>query len=130
MARLGHPIRLRSRWAARSLVAASALFVAAPLAAQTAGPPDDLTALRDIVAAVSPERVEADIRRLAGFGTRHTLSDTLSDTRGIGAARRWIKAEFDEISAACGGCLEIFYQTSMVVGARRLPDTTAIVNVL
>src|SRR5690606_20640654 len=39
----------------------------------------------------------------------NTLSDTLSSTRGIGAARRWIKAQFDSISAACGGCLEVSY---------------------
>ena len=50
--------------------------------------------------------------------------------RGIGAARRWIKAQFDEISAACGGCLEVSYQTSYVGGTERIPDTTAVVNVL
>ena len=103
------------------------LSVGATDAAAQAG---DLDELRDIVAGVSAERVEADIRRLAGFGTRHTLSDTLSDTRGIGAARRWIKAEFDAISEACGGCLEVFYQTSLVGGTQRIPDTTAVVNVL
>ena len=97
---------------------------------RTTAPPSDLTVLRDIVAAVSSDRIEADVRRLAGFGTRHTLSDTLSDTRGIGAARRWIKAEFDRISEACGGCLEVFYQTSLVGGTRRIPDTVAVVNVI
>ncbi len=93
-------------------------------------PPADLPALRDIVAAVSAPRVEADIRTLAGFGTRHTLSDTVSRTRGIGAARRWIKAELDEISAACGGCLEVSYQRSLVGGTERIPDTVAVVNVI
>ncbi|MDH3732706.1 MAG: M28 family metallopeptidase [Gemmatimonadota bacterium] len=90
----------------------------------------ELDELRHIVAGVSVERVEADVRTLAGFGTRHTLSDTLSNTRGIGAARRWIKTQFDEISAACGGCLEVSYQTSLVGGTQRIPDTTAVVNVL
>ena len=42
-----------------------------------------------------------------------TLSDTVSDTRGIGAARRWVKAEFERISAACGGCLQVFYVSDM-----------------
>jgi len=83
-----------------------------------------------IVDSVSAVRIEADIRRLAGFGTRNTMSDTLSDTRGIGAARRWIKAEFDRISEACSGCLEVTYQTSIVTGARRMPDSTAVVNVI
>ena len=45
----------------------------------------------DIIKAVSADRIEADITTLAAFGTRHTLSDTVSQTRGIGAARRWIK---------------------------------------
>ena len=91
---------------------------------------DQLGRLHDVVAEVSAERVEADIRTLAGFGTRHTLSDTLSDVRGIGAARRWIKGRFDEISSECGGCLEVFYQTSLVGGTRRIPDTVAVVNVI
>jgi len=93
-------------------------------------PPTEQPVLREIVRAVSAERVEADIRRLVGFGTRHTLSDTLSQTRGIGAARRWIKARFEGISAACGGCLEVFYQVSVVSGQRRIPDTTAVVSVI
>ena len=63
-----------------------------------------------IIASVSAERIESDIRTLANFGTRHTLSDTLSNIRGIGAARRWIKNEFDKINFGCGGCLEVSYQ--------------------
>lgn len=64
--------------------------------------------LRDIGAAPSAERIEADIAKLVSFDTRHTLSDTTSDTEGIGAARRWLKEEFERISADCGGCLEVF----------------------
>jgi hypothetical protein len=63
--------------------------------------------LYDIAAAPSAQRIYADIETLVGFGTRHTASETQSDTRGIGAARRWIFAEFERISAACGGCLEV-----------------------
>lgn len=67
------------------------------------------------------------------FGTRNTLSDTLSATRGIGAARRWIKARFDSIAGACGGCLEVIYVSEVVVdsGPRgRIPEPTNVVNVL
>ena len=53
-----------------------------------------------------------DIQTLVNFGTRHTLSDTVSETRGIGAARRWIKKEFEQISDDCYGCLEVFYQNN------------------
>ena len=68
----------------------------------------------EIIQSVSQERIGNDITTLAGFGTRHTLSDTVSSTRGIGAARRWIKAEFDKISSDCGGCLEVFYQRNLI----------------
>ena len=49
----------------------------------------------NIIDAVSEERLRSDVKTLADFGTRHTLSDTLSETRGIGAARRWIKSQFE-----------------------------------
>ncbi len=100
--------------------------------AQEAVPPLVDPRIFDIVEAVSADRIEADIRRLAGFGTRNTLSDTTSTERGIGAARRWIKAEFDAVSAACGGCLEIVYQRTLVPaeGNRRIPEDTWVVNVL
>ncbi|SUZ92012.1 uncharacterized protein METZ01_LOCUS44866 [marine metagenome] len=64
----------------------------------------------DIIGEVSSERIKKDVKKLASFGTRHTLSDTLSEKRGIGAARRWIKYTFNEISKECDNCLEISYQ--------------------
>ena len=97
-----------------------------------AAPPAVDPRLYEIVAAVRADRIERDIRTLVGFGNRHTLSDTLSATRGIGAARRWIKAEFDRISAACGGCLEVSYQRTLVRAGEnpRVPRDTWIVNVV
>jgi hypothetical protein len=104
-------------------------LVAAPAWAQPAPPQEDLR-IYDMVSAVSAERLRDDVTKLVGFGTRHTLSDTLSDTRGIGAARRWIKTEFDRISQQCSGCLEVFYVAQVYPPARRLPDSTNIVNVV
>jgi len=99
--------------------------------AQTGSPPPQVDPrIYDIVAAPSADRLEADVRALAGFGTRNTFSDTLSNTRGIGAARRWIKDEFDKISAECGGCLEVSYQRSLVPASRRIPQDTWVVNVV
>ena len=100
-------------------------------AALVAPPARDLR-LYDIAKAPSSDRLEADIRALAGFGTRNTLSDTVSDTRGIGAARRWIKAEFEKISQECGGCLEVMYQRTLVEKGitERIPEDTWIVNVI
>ena len=88
------------------------------------------TVLRDIAGATSAERIEADIQTLVNFGTRHTLSETVSDTRGIGAARRWIQAEFERISATCGGCLEVRVQSEVISGGDRIPVPTAVVNVI
>jgi Zn-dependent M28 family amino/carboxypeptidase len=109
------------------------LFCLSPfgLSAQDS-PPERDPRLYDIAEAPSPERIEADIRKLVSFGTRHTLSDTTSETRGIGAARRWIKAEFDQISEACNNCLEVFFQGEVVPaeGNRRIPEDTRIVNVV
>ena len=79
---------------------------------------------------VSAERIEHDIRTLVGFGTRHTLSETESDSRGIGAARRWVKAEFEAISAECGGCLEVLVISDFVEGEPRIPERTEVVSVI
>ena len=86
--------------------------------------------LHDLAAGASAERIAADIATLAGFGTRHTLSETASDTRGIGAARRWIEAEFRRISADCGGCLEVFTVSDTISGVNRIPEPTEVVDVV
>tara|TARA_R110002073_G_scaffold4213_1_gene28000 strand:+ start:141895 stop:143244 length:1350 start_codon:yes stop_codon:yes gene_type:complete len=87
--------------------------------------------LSEIAIAPSSEHIEKDIRTLVNFGTRHTLSDTLSKTRGIGAARRWIKSEFETISKTCNNCLEVSYQRNLVPkDDRRIVKDTWIVNVL
>ncbi len=92
---------------------------------QTITPAD----LHKIGTAPSAERIKADIETLVGFGTRHTLSDTLSSTRGIGAARRWLKLEFEKISESCGACLEVYYVSDVVTG-NRIPEATKVVNVV
>ncbi|MBZ9630175.1 M28 family metallopeptidase [Salegentibacter sp. LM13S] len=86
----------------------------------------------EIIDSVSADRIESDIRKLAGFGTRNTFSDTVSDTRGIGAARRWIKSEFDNISDNCDNCLDVFYQKDFVTteDGERIPHDAWVVNVV
>ncbi len=85
-----------------------------------------------IIDSVSAERIEDDIRKLVSFGTRHTMSETESDTRGIGAARRWIQSEFEKISENCGGCLEISTQRTLEKGNEktRITKDTEVVNVM
>jgi len=120
-------------------LAAAACLAATAAAAQNAPPagatpPGEDARLREIAAATQASRVEADIRRLVAFGTRHTLSDTVSRTRGIGAARRWLFDEFTRISQACGGCLEVRYVGDVVPAGTapgsRVNRDTRVVNVV
>jgi len=85
----------------------------------------------NIIDSISENRIESDIKKLVSFGTRHTLSDTLSITTGIGAARRWIKKSFKDISSNCNNCLEVFYQKNYFVkNKRRLIKDVWINNVI
>lgn len=88
--------------------------------------------LYQIIEDISSERLHKDIEILTNFGTRNTFSDTISETRGIGAARRWVKKEFDQISKDCKNCLEVFYQKDYVTtnDGERIPKDTWIVNVV
>ncbi len=86
----------------------------------------------DIINAVSAERIQKDVTTLVNFGTRHTLSDTISKTKGIGAARRWIKSEFEKISTTCGDCLEVTYHRDLVKKGEnaRIVKDVEVVNVV
>ncbi|MFT2091014.1 M28 family metallopeptidase [Paraglaciecola sp. 2405UD69-4] len=108
---------------------ASALFLTATTSSSVVFGGDQLK-LQEIQAKVSASNIEKDINTLVNFGTRHSLSITESDTRGIGAARRWIKSEFEKISEQCGGCLEVYFQSDVIEGQRRIPNPTEIVSVI
>src|SRR5437764_7703139 len=103
------------------------LLATLPAAAQTSPRNPQVDA---IVAAISPARIEARIRKLVSFRTRHTLSRTDSDTQGIGAARRWIKAELDACSRAAGGRLRVELDSFTQSPVRRVPQPVEIVNVV
>jgi hypothetical protein len=108
------------------------LLAAAGGAHAAAVPPaPDITAhqaqIDAIVRAISPQRIEARIAKLVSFGTRHTMSDTVSDTRGIGAARRWIKADLEQCGA---GKLQVRFDGHLHPVDRRIATPTEIVNVV
>ncbi len=83
-----------------------------------------------IVSEISPARIQATIAKLVGFGTRHTLSDTVSETRGIGAARRWIKSELERCGAASGGRLQVAFDTFTQPAGPRLTQPAELMNVV
>ena len=82
---------------------------------------------------VSAARIQANIEKLVSLGTRSTLSvqdpASLAAGRGIGAAREWIKAEFERYSKDCGGCLEVKTDSFTEGPADRIPKATTITNV-
>ncbi len=84
-----------------------------------------------MVSDVSRERLEADVRTLVGFGTRQTESATDHPTRGIGAARRWIQAEFEKIAAKSGGRMTVSLDSyTESPPTRRITKPVEIVNVI
>nr|AUN37894.1 leucine aminopeptidase-related protein [uncultured bacterium] len=78
-----------------------------------------------MISEVKAENLEATVRKLITFGTRHTLSDTKRKTKGIGAAQQWVKSEFDKYALESGGRLtsEIDYFTVKADGKRIKVDS-------
>jgi len=111
----------------------------APASVIPASPPP--AEVGEMLDQISPDRLIRTVERLAGFGTRHTLSDTESDSRGIGAARRWILAQLESYGeeaaehAAAEGVdippLEASFDRHVQPpDGRRIPRETEIVNVM
>ena len=107
----------------RALVVITLLLTAATLHAQCA----DVTSL---VGQLDGARMKQTVEKLVSFGTRHTLSDTTSETRGIGAARRWIFDELSRVAAASNGRMTVAYQSSMQQGPRTKNVPAEMINVV
>jgi hypothetical protein len=86
--------------------------------------------LRDILRQIDARRIEATVRRLVGFGTRHTLSAQDDPVRGIGAARDWIFAELQRYAARSGGRMTVELQSFVQPVSSRIPVPTTITNVV
>src|SRR5437660_10805946 len=110
-------------------IAGSAVRAHAQGTPHSAADPKIAAALKE----VSAKQVQANIERLVGFGTRLTLSAqdpaSISAGRGIGAAREWIRSEFERYSKDCGGCLDVKADSFKEGPADRIPQPTQITNV-
>ena len=82
---------------------------------------------------ISAQRIQANIEKLVSFGTRSTISAqdpaSIAAGHGIGAAREWIKSEFERYSKDCGGCLEVKTDEFTEEPKERIPQATVITNV-
>jgi Peptidase family M28 len=86
--------------------------------------------LRQALREIDPARIEAIIRKLVSFGTRHTLSVQDDPVRGIGAARDWLFARMSQIAAGSGGRMTAQLQSFVQPAGPRIPAPTTITNVL
>jgi len=103
------------------------LFAAASLDAQTSLPATDLDPrIGKLVSDVSEEHMKELLEKLVSFGTRNTLSDPTSPTRGVGAARRWILDELTRTSPR----LQVSFDTHTLPPGGRVPRETELRNVI
>lgn len=110
-----------------TLPAAALLSLASGLAGD---PPAQSKAAQDVMAAISPDHCRAIDEKLVSFGTRHTLSDPTHPTRGIGAARTWIKEELERYSKAGGGHLQVSLEEFTAPKGKRIAAPTPAANIV
>ncbi|MFI1886269.1 M28 family metallopeptidase [Streptomyces jumonjinensis] len=129
----------RALFAATGSTALGAALTAAAAAPASAAPgraPAPATAqppsreLRSLLAEIDPGRIEAAVRKLVSFGTRHTLSAQNDPARGIGAARDWLHAELTRYAATSGGRMTVELQSWIQEPGPRIPVPTRITNVV
>jgi hypothetical protein len=117
----------------RCIVALLLVMIAiSPLLGQDApvyADPQIESALQEISAA----QIQSDIEKLVSFHTRSTLSaqdsGSIAAGRGIGAAREWIKSEFERYSRECSGCLQVKTDTFTQPVSERVAKPTVITNI-
>ena len=130
---------------AAPVLVALALALCAPLCraqemAQGQGPAPRLASdphadshIAEAIRQVSAVRIRQTIEKLVSFQNRSTISAqdeaSIKAGTGIGAAREWIKAEFERYSKECGGCLEVKTDSFTEQPADRIPKPTEITNV-
>jgi hypothetical protein len=130
---MAHAISTRILLAGLGLAAAAAASAASAASAAPAQQPAidrHQPQIDEIVGQISAQRIEGYIRKLVSFKTRHTMSDTVSETEGIGAARRWIKGELERCGAAQGGRLQVAFDSHITPVSARISRPTEIVNVV
>lgn len=113
----------------------TALFFACALVitvawAQSPQLPSVSRQVRELVKAVSADRMRANVEKLVSFGTRHTLSDTSSSMRGIGAARRWIRDEFERVCSESDGRMTVELMRVPIAPSARVPQRAELTNVV
>ena len=103
-------------------------FITTSLMAQTVIKQDSV--IKKMVDEVSAKNIEAIIRKLVSFKSRHTLGDTTSKTEGVGAARNWIKAEMEKYAELSGGRMKVQLDTFTQPKGERIDKPFLLKNVM
>lgn len=104
------------------------ILFAVPAMAQTTIRQD--VAIKQMTDEVSSKNIETIIRKLVSFKSRHTLGDTTSATTGVGAARSWIKAEYERYAAESHGRMTVQFDTFTQPKSERVNNPVHLKNVL
>lgn len=97
------------------------------LPAQSPAPkPERVTAIIDtgismLVNEISADSIQSNISRLVSFGTRHSLSDTTSETNGIGASRRWVASRLRQYALRNNADIQVAADPFRIVPGPRQP---------
>jgi Zn-dependent M28 family amino/carboxypeptidase len=84
-----------------------------------------------MVAAVSASDLRSIDTRLVGFGTRSAFSETQnSSTRGVFAARAWIRSQFEQAAKDAGGRMTVSYDTYLQPKTKYTPRAVTISSVI
>lgn len=85
-------------------------------------------AIQQMVNDISRDSLRSYINTLVSFGTRHTLSTQTNPSRGIGAARKWVLAKFDQFAAASGGRLSAIIDTTVLAPDQKRVDAPVVLG--
>ena len=107
-----------------------AFLLAASCLSVSASPTQLDGQIEAVLKAIQPAQIKAYDDKLVSFGTRNTLSDTVSEQRGIGAARRWIEAEMNQCAGLSNGRMTVSLDEHIEPVGRRIAQPTNVVNIV
>ncbi len=84
--------------------------------------------IEKMVKEVSADSLQQYIRTMVSFGTRNTMSAQTDPKRGIGAARNWVLAKFNQFAKTSNGRLTAFIDTTTLQPDKRRIDTPTLLG--
>ncbi|MEQ8361720.1 MAG: M28 family metallopeptidase [Cyclobacteriaceae bacterium] len=87
--------------------------------------------IAEMIKQISADSIKSHVEHMVSFETRHSLSDTVSDTRGIGAARRWVASKFFQFRQQSNANMTVKLDPYVIDGGgSRVPYAVTMKNVV